>query len=82
MMEEITLASTCVLHPDLLLLCWLLTELLEYKLERRYIEGEKVDTSNINLQTGELHCNYLVYIPSPRKVMYMEHGLQCNSTGD
>jgi len=58
------------------------TESLEYKLERRYIEGEKVDTSNINLQTGELHCNYLVYIPSPRKVMYMEHGLQCNSTGD
>ena len=26
-----------------------------------------MNTSNINLQTGEIQCNYAVYIPSPKK---------------
>ena len=51
-------------------------ELSEYELERRYIEMEKVDTSNINLQTKKLH--YLVYILSLKKEMYTKHGLQYN----
>ena len=51
-------------------------ELLEYKLEKRYIK--RIDTSNVNLQTRELYCNYAVYIQNPRKKMYTEHGLQCN----
>ena len=50
--------------------------LLEYELEKRYIK--RIDTSNINLQTRELYCNYVVYIQNPRKEMYMEHRLQCN----
>ena len=59
-----------------------MTELLEYKLERRYIERRRVNTSNVNLPTRELQYNYLVYIPSSKKEIYMEHGLQCNSTED
>jgi len=39
------------------------------------IYQKRIDTSNVNLQTRELHCNY---IQNPRKEMYMEHRLQCN----
>jgi len=38
----------------------------------------RIDTSNVNLQTKELHCNYVVYIQNLRKKMYMKHRLQCN----
>jgi len=34
--------------------------------------------SNVNLQTRELHCNYVVYIQNLKKKMYMELRLQCN----
>ena len=34
------------------------------------IYQEKIDTSNVNLQTRELHCNYIVYIQNLRKKMY------------
>ena len=47
-------------------------------MKRRYIENEGIDISNVNLQTGELQCNYVVYIPSLRKEMYTEYKLQCN----
>jgi len=53
-------------------------ELSEYKLKREYMKKERIDISNINLQTEELHCNYLVYIPSLKKKMYMEYKLQYN----
>ena len=51
------------------------TELSEYKLKRKYIEKEKVNTSNINLQTRELQYNYSVYILSLKKEIYTEYGL-------
>jgi len=50
-------------------------ELSEYKLKRKYIEKEKVNTSNINLQTRELQYNYSVYILSLKKEIYTEYGL-------
>ena len=34
------------------------------------IYQERIDTSNVNLQTRELHCNYAVYIQNLRKEMY------------
>jgi len=73
------LASTCVLCSNLLSLVLVanfeVTELSEYKLKRKYIEKEKVNTSNINLQTRELQYNYSVYILSLKKEIYTEYGL-------
>ena len=73
------MASTCVLGSNLLSLVLVanfeVTELSEYKLKRKYIEKEKVNTSNINLQTRELQYNYSVYILSLKKEIYTEYGL-------
>jgi len=73
------LVSTCVLCSNLLSLVLVanfeVIELSEYKLKRKYIEKEKVNTSNINLQTRELQYNYSVYILSLKKEIYTEYGL-------
>jgi len=53
-------------------------ELLEYELEKRYVEKGEINTSNVNLQTKKLQCNYIVYILNPKKEMYTEYELQCN----
>jgi len=45
-------------------------------LEKGYIK--RIDISNVNLQTRELHYNYAVYIQNLKKEIYMEHRLQCN----
>ena len=73
------MVSTCVLCSNLLSLVLVanfeVIELSEYKLKRKYIEKEKVNTSNINLQTRELQYNYSVYILSLKKEIYTEYGL-------